>query len=297
MRALKMVRIIAVLFLAASMYFWYESQSNGHALTDLAAQDLICGDVIAPCQVGNRSYNILVPQGEGPFPAVIFFHGSGGSGASVIRDAALVAPLLQKGYALIAPSALDVTYSGGRRLSGWIWEGQRDGRDDYRFVQDVINDATSKFPIQEEDLIVAGHSNGATFVWYLACEGLDTRLRNFATIGGTPVRDRLLSCADVRPSFNLYHTHGTADSVVPVDGTQRTATWHGWLGAIEAVEMMAAASGCSEKEEIATSETTETTRWYGCQSGAEFRVDLNDGGHEIPTNWVETLFAWSQDLP
>ena len=61
--------------------------------------------------------------------------------------------------------------------------------------------------------------------------------------------------------------------------------------------MMAAASGCSEKEEIATSETTETTRWYGCQSGAEFRVDLNDGGHEIPTNWVETLFAWSQDLP
>ncbi len=289
-----MLRVASILIFALAVYFWYSAKATDIAFAYLAAPDLSCGSAKQPCMVGERSYNIIMPRGDGPFPAVLFFHGSGGNGAKVIRSPRVALNLLQSGYALIAPSALDITYSGGRRFSGWIWEGSREGRDEYGFIRSVMDDAVAKFPIRSEEMIVAGHSNGATLVWYLACAGIDNRLRDFAPIGGTPVRDRPLTCADAQQTFNLLHTHGRFDRVVPINGTQNETGFPGWQGAQEAVEMIAMAADCAE--DIAE-DAAPSTLVYQCFSGTEFRLDITDGGHEIPEDWAATVIAWSQNQP
>lgn len=235
---------------------------------------------------------MLVPKGVGPFPAVMFFHGSHGSGAGIINSPVIAEPLLRAGYALIAPSALDVTYSGGRRGSGWVFDGRRGDRDDYDFVQDVIDDAMTKFPIDGEDLIVAGHSNGATFVWYLACAGIDARFRHFAPVGGALMRDWPLSCVTVQPTFELLHTHGRSDTVVPIDGTRGTGRWRGWLGPEASLMLLTEAANCTERKERTLDQGTLSTRWHDCQAGAEFRLDVTDNGHEVPSAWAETVIMW-----
>ena len=189
-----MLRIASILLLLAAGFIWFGTDTERAELSDLARTDTPCGLLEQKCSVDGRTYNALIPRGAGPFPAVVFFHGSGGSGADVILHPDITEPLLRNGYAILAPDALDITYAGGNRSSGWIWQGQRHGRDDHQFVENVVSDAASRFPIDPENLIIVGHSNGATFVWYLACQNTDPRLKNFATIGGTPVRSRPLAC-------------------------------------------------------------------------------------------------------
>lgn len=289
---MKLLRVMTILILILAAFIWYTFPPAERRLDRLTTSDIACGGIENPCMVGTRTYNLLVPKGEGPFPAVVFFHGSFGSGAKIIRSPVIAEPLLRNGYALIAPSALDITYAGNRPSSGWIWEGQRGDRDDHRFVQDVVNDATSRFLIDGENLIVGGSSNGATFVWYLACAGVDSRLQHFAPVGGALVRDRPLSCATVQPDFAMLHTHGRNDTVVPVDGTQPTVTWHGWLGPEESLLMLTETANCAELEDHTPDQGVRSRRWYDCQSGAEFRLDITDNGHEIPSAWAETVMTW-----
>lgn len=141
----------------------------------LAAEGLECGYVDDPCVIGDRTYNVLVPNGDGPFPTLVFFHGSRSSGNHIASLRNLMDPFLARGYAVIAPTALDVDYANGIDGSGWIWEGERNGRDDCKYVRDVVDDAQQRFPLDAERLVLSGHSNGAFFVWYMACADIDPR--------------------------------------------------------------------------------------------------------------------------
>ncbi len=281
---MKTVRVALALLFFGALWVWYlPPQTEG-----LEATEYACGAPETPCTIGERSYHILVPKGEGPFPAVVFFHGSGQSGADVLGYNTVGQPLLERGYAIIAPDALDVTYADGKNSSGWIWEGRRGAKNDHQFARDVIADATARFLIEQDELIIAGHSNGATFVWYMACAGALPNQRDFATTGGTLVRGRLEKCAEVRRGFNLIHTHGARDQVVPADGSTSSGSWTGWLGAHESVDALAAASGCTRQETVAET----TTRWSRCRTTGDYRLVLGDGGHEIPQDWVATVTDW-----
>ena len=256
-----------------------------------AAKDQVCGTVARPCVVGQRTYAAAIPLGDGPFPVVLYFHGSGQSGAGALANGFLTDPLLKRGYAIIAPDALDIAYSDGPQGSGWIWEGQRGARDDYRFVHSVLSDAGQKFALRTDRVIVAGVSNGATFAWYLACADRFPKLRFFAPIAGTPVRGRPLNCDKVRPRFHLMHMHGTKDRVVPSDGSYGTGTWPGWLGAEEAVAGLADKAGCLKSETAQDGSATVTT-WKRCRAGNSLRVVLVPDGHHVPVDWADRVLDW-----
>ncbi len=258
-------------------------------------QETECGSVGNACVVGDRSYNLLLPRGDGPFPAVIFLHGSGSNGAAVISNSTITTPLLNRGYALIAPTGLDVKYSGNETSSGWIWEGRRNGRDDYRYLRKVISDVTGRFEIDPDKIVVAGHSNGATMVWYLACAGFDRRLKFFAPISGTPVRGWRRPCSRNQPEFSLLHMHGASDTVVPFKGTQPNNGFTGWLGAQEAVEDIANRARCKLSKQQGVPEAT-TTNWSDCIGQSQFRVALVPGGHSVPKAWGDTMLDWYEAL-
>ncbi len=290
-----LVRILSLLVLLMAGYVWYANPTAEKELARLTAPNPICGNIAQPCSIDGGAYHILVPHGTGPFPAVIFFHGSGSTGAHIINSRKVATALLQKGYALIAPNALDVTYINGERKTGWNWDGERNDRDDYRFAKDVIGDALTKFPVDAEKVVVAGHSNGATFVWYLACTGIDDRLRHFAPVGGTPQRGHLGGCAETQSDFHLFHTHGQNDKIVPLQGSRPT-TWSGWLGVLEAIKLLDVTTLCTGVSEGQSPGIVRSVRWDQCQSGTEFRLDIAEGGHTVPPQWVDAMVRWHNRL-
>ena len=226
---------------------------------------------------------------------VLYLHGSGQSGAGAIANGFLSDPLLRRGYAIVAPDALNITYSDGREGSSWIWEGRRGSRDDYRFMQTVLSDAAQKFRLDLDRLIVAGVSNGATFAWYLACADQFPNFRFFAPIAGTPVRGRPLKCASVRPRFHLMHMHGTKDRVVPSGGSYGSGNWPGWLGAEEAVANLADKAGCLKNETVQDGSATVTT-WRRCRAGNSLRVVLVPDGHHVPVDWADRVIDWYEEV-
>ena len=292
------LRIVSILIVATMGYVLYVSHWENIKFTYFTINpNPSCGNVDQPCMIGERSYNVVLPRGEGPFPAVLYLHGSNGSGEYVIQDFNVTRSFLENGYAVIAPSALDVVYIGGRTGSGWVWGSHEDGRDDYAFVRNVLDDASARFSIQAERTVIAGHSRGASFVWYLACAGFDTRVRHFAPVNGTPQRSRLLSCADTQAEFNLLHTHGAFDRVVPMVPSilSRSSGLGAWLGARETVDLIVGAAGCEEIETGTDDEEAQTLGQYMCASGTQLRLDRFLGGHVVPAGWSEKIVNWHQE--
>lgn len=181
-------------------------------------QTIECGAAGDPCVLNGRHYNVLLPEGEGRFPVFLFFHGSASTGDRSVTNSLLVGPALARGYAVIAPTALNVEYGNGTVDTGWVINGRQGSRDDYRFTRNVITDAETRFPIDTSRILTAGHSMGATYIWYMSCAAIDFRLSAFAPIGGTLYKGNFAPCDDMRPRYNLMHTHGTSDLVMPHNG-------------------------------------------------------------------------------
>ncbi|WP_377187461.1 alpha/beta hydrolase family esterase [Ruegeria meonggei] len=257
-------------------------------------QPLDCGSLGAPCDVAGRHYSALIPKGDGPFPVVLFFHGSGGTGQLAIQNSALVQPILERGYSIVAPTALEIDYATGPG-TGWVWNAENYDWNDFSFSSDVVNDAVKRFPIDPERIVVAGHSRGGSFAWYLACSEIDTRLRAFAPIGGTPVRGRPGPCQTSGLKFDVLHSHGYADTVIPFAGSGATIGWPGYLGAVETVEGMAVAINC-DTVKVSHAKGYDQRSYDGCAEDKNISVIAHPGGHGIPEIWVGLMLDWFDGL-
>ncbi|MFQ6548784.1 alpha/beta hydrolase family esterase [Aestuariibius sp. 2305UL40-4] len=271
-----------------------------------------CGGVDRPCLTPNGQYHIILPQGEGPFPAILYFHGTGGSGERVMTtfDNILVWPAIDEGYAVIAPTGqmsdfLDQTDNFRPiRTLGWAEGNEGETRNDSNFVREVLNDVAFTFPIDESRILTAGLSDGGEFAWYLACSDTDRRLRHFAPVAGTlspadeQVRSRSRSdtlrvCQNSRHAFHLFHTHGRNDRVVPYSGAAASRI-RGTAGVEDSVQTILDGRGCRSTDS-ATESGLDITRWTGCIAGQSYAIALHDGGHYIPRDWVKTVTAWHRE--
>ena len=289
----RLVRVFAIALVCATMVWAFANRPERPAHADLY-QPTECGDVGDPCAVGDRSYNILLPHGDGPFPAVLFFHGSRRSGAHTILNAELAKPVLERGYVLIAPTALEINYYNGPG-TGWVWRAGQSDRDDYAFASAVVEDAISRFPIDPDKILVAGASRGGSFAWYLACADINEHLRAFAPVMGTPVRGRPGPCETSQFDFDMFHTHGFQDAVIPFAGNGPFENWPGYLGAVEVVDSMAHLAGCDDLD-ISEQPSQVLRRWTGCSTGARVSVLGFVGGHVIPIGWAEVAIDWFEGL-
>lgn len=263
-------------------------------LADLA-QPYACGAPGEACAVNGRHYNALIPKGDGPFPVVLFFHGSKQSGDKTVRRQALMRPMLERGFAVIAPTALDVKYVSGPG-TGWIRNGQRGDRDDHRFVREVLDDIETRFPVDTSRIVTTGFSNGGIFIWYLACAQIDPRLTAFAPAAGTPVRNRPGPCKDTYQQVDLLHTHGTQDARVPYYGSGPRPGWPGYWGASEAIVHAAATAGCRDLS-MQTQERFTVQTWHGCGIPHSYSLATHQGGHATPAAaWAPMMLDWYEAL-
>ena len=150
-----------------------------------------------------------------PVPAVLFLHGAGGSGSGVLGMRRMVRDVTGRGYAVLAPDGLP--WRPGR--SGGIWSflpaSQREPvRDEAAFFAELVADASERYGIDPDRVLLAGFSAGGFMVTYLACAQPDA-FPAYAPIAGGFWRPHPVECAG---PVKLLHTHGFKDSTVPLEG-------------------------------------------------------------------------------
>ena len=163
------------------------------------------------------AYRVALPDRPAPpsgHPAVMFFHGAGGS-AQALGNAAMVDAFIARGYAVIAPDGLP--RPGSRFGPGWSFHPLRAKlRDERAFAREVLDDAAARFGVDRNRILLSGFSIGGSLVWYLACAdpGLAAA---YAPVAGAFWRPHpeMGSCAG---PVRLLHTHGWRDETVPLEG-------------------------------------------------------------------------------
>ena len=247
-----------------------------------------CNGVPGPCVVTGGSYHLLLPEGAtGGGPAVVFLHGYGGDGASVLANRPMLDEMLQRGYAVIAPDGQPREQGAGR---SWDFHPDRPARrDEIAFLIAVADDAAARYGLDRNRMLLAGFSIGGSMTSYLACAAPDA-FAAYAPVAGSFWRPHPESCAG---PVRLLHTHGTADQTVPMAGRQ-IAPGVVQGNVIEAMEIWRLADRC--RSDLPDAETAfgryRVRSWTDCAPGARLDLALHAGGHTIPEDWARLALDW-----
>ncbi len=243
-----------------------------------------CG-VEAACTVPSGEYRVRLPGGAKPserIGAILYLHGYGGTAENAIRNKALVRMASDLGVALIAPQGAD---------RSWSFPGSpQERRDDIAFVAAVLDDATRRLPIDPDKILASGFSVGGSMVWYLACN-LGDRFAGFAPVAGAFWEPLPQSCPGPEP--NLFHVHGTSDTVVPMAGraigdrARQGDVMEGW----KLWETKGACAGEVPESFSLERLGLECERRARC-NGKTLELCLHPGGHAFKAVWVAR--AWRE---
>ena len=265
------------------------------AVPGLAAGATQCtlGGFEQPCRAGDGEYRVLVPDGDGPFPAMVYLYGSGGRSAEITANPIFDAAVTGRGYALVVPTATDLTYVGGRRDTGWRLEGEPGaGRDDAAFVRAVIADAARRFNLDRHRILLAGQSRGGFLVWQIACRQPDT-VSAYAAHGAGwlgPLPERC--AAPVR----FLQTQGASDSLVPIAGLKRLEGNLALPPMDAALGLIARTDGCDPAPGQAVAfRNFQRFSWSGCTAGSRLDLLLHPGGHALPAIWFRAALDWFEE--
>jgi len=255
-----------------------------------------CDPVASACayEIGSGSYVARLPDGAGPFPAVVFLHGVGGTGEQTMRDVDLVENVVKRGYVFIAPTGQPRTL--GR--SGGTWNSRaRFGageRDDVAFLASVFDDAALRLDVDRGQILLGGFSNGAMMVWRMACDAPATAAA-YAPVSGLLWRPLPDSCAG---PAKLLHTHGWTDEVVPMEGRsiRNGAAVQGNL--FVGLKLLRDAFGCAfdQPDEAWLRDGFWRRAWTACAPGARLEFALHPGGHLIPKGWMDLALDWFESV-
>ncbi len=260
----------------------------------VASDAAACGPEGAACEVPLGSYRIVLPETAAPeagYPALLFFHGAGGSGARTLANTVMVDAFLARGWAVIAPDGLERPDS--RFGPGWFFHPARPAlRDELAFSREVLNDAAEQHLIDRGSVLMSGFSIGGSLAWYLACQD-PTVATAYAPVAGAFWRPHpaVGSCAG---PVRLLHTHGWRDETVPLEGRPlRSAdilqgdVFHGLL-------ILRDANGCTglRADEYDTDGAFWQRWWTRCSEGSALELALHAGGHVVPEGWAELALDW-----
>lgn len=246
-----------------------------------------CGEDPLPCALPDGGYHVALPDGASPFPAVVFLHGFGGSGEGALRNTAMVEALLARGYAVIAPDGQPRPGQTGR---SWDFHPQRPAtRNEAAFIQAVASDASRRFNLTRDRMVLAGFSIGGSMVSYLACAD-PARFAAYAPVAGSFWRPHPDGC---QGPVRLLHTHGWNDQTVPLEGREiRTGFVQGDV--FEALQIWRRANGCTAlpPDGFAVRAEFQIRSWTDCLPGARLDFALHPGGHLVPPGWADMLLDW-----
>lgn len=235
-----------------------------------------------------RTYLLHVPTGYQEHTSealVLNFHGHGSNAMQQERRSGMSLLADQQGFLVVYPQGV----IGPDGQTGWD-TGQR-GRprvNDVLFVSDLLTHLQSVLCIDPLRVYATGFSNGGGMTYVLACS-LAGRLAAFAPVSGSypPYPG---GCHPVRP-VPLLEFHGTADRVVPYDGSQSRQ----FLPILAWLQEWATRDGCTTGPTAFYTQGSVTgLEWTHCQGNAavvHFRIQGE--GHTWPSARFNVSFNMS----
>lgn len=248
----------------------------------LAAGDPGCGEERA-CELESGEYYIHLPKdrsADQPLGAIFYLHGHRGKAVNAIRNGNFQKMADDLGVAFVAVQGLNGTWS--------FPTAPRNLRDEAVFFEDVLQDLTDRFGVDRERTLLSGFSSGGFMTWYLACED-SHRFSGYAPIAGAFWEPLPRDCPTEPPY--LFHTHGTSDTVVPLEGR--------WLGdgkwkqgdVFESFAVWRRQNGLADTEpKTFTDGKLTCERWQPATGLLE--LCLHDGGHSVQASWIRR--AWTE---
>jgi len=245
------------------------------------AQD--CGPE-TPCEIDGGSYHLRLPDGDGPHPVLIWYHGHRGNGASIHRGGGLQRDFLEQGYALLAPNGFQAP---GRPRSYPARQGSP--RDDVAFTFKALEAAKTRASMDMDKVYAGGFSAGGSMAWLLACE-VGEQLAGMVSVAGALRRPNPTDCAGLQ-DLPILQVHGFGDGQVPFEG-RAIRDWH--QGSLwDSLERARQANGCrSNPDEIDIGDQFSSRVWDASCTGAPVRLDVHDGGHGLPKGWTARARAF-----
>jgi len=247
----------------------------------------------APCEISGGSYHIALPKGaQGPVPAVLFLHGWGSDGANALRNKDISPPMLERGYAFIAPDGLPrSTGEGGTWSFHPDWP---EARDEVAFLKSVVADAKTRHGIDPDRILLSGFSIGGSMTAYAACKDPQA-FDAYAPLGGNFWRPHPQGCAG---PVRMLHVHGWSDTTVPLEGRYLRNGDIAQGDVFSAFEVWRDANGCDAlRADSFDMEGYYWRRiWERCTPGSALELALFPGGHIIPEGWSEMVLDWYEGL-
>ncbi len=208
-----------------------------------------------------------------PTPLVLNFHGY----TQDPFQQALITGMLKKSddesFIAVHPLGLGVinSWNGGDCCG----EAAVQNVDDIGFVRDLIDELSQRLCIDRTRVFATGFSNGGFLAHRLACEASDV-IAAIAPVAGVL---GVSNCAPGRP-MPVMHFHGTADIVVPYNGS----TLLGFSSVEQTIDHWAFRNNCSQDSTVTfhNGDTTCETR-SGCDdNGPVTQCTIALGGHTWP---------------
>lgn len=237
----------------------------------------------APCEITGGSYHLVLPEGwdgKSPLPALVFFHGHRGSGASIFRSQGLRRSFAENGYLLIAPNG---AIRPGTDYRAWPARPNSGPRDDVAFILSVLDDVADRLPLETTQIYASGFSAGGSMAWMMGCYA-GSQFAGVASVAGA-LRRPLPNGPCPDPVASIVQVHGFADRQVPLEG-RGIRDWHQG-DVFQGLELLRRANACrSNPDTIEIGETFRCRTWTSCGTGGQ-KLCLHDGGHGLPQGWTD----------
>lgn len=219
-----------------------------------------------------RTFRVYRPATPAPRPGlVIDLHSSHTNGLLEELATRFDAQAGPRGWIVAYPDAI-----------GGEWEpfdccGQASAGD-VAFIGRLIDRLRSTDRVDPDRVYVTGLSRGAEMAYWLGCR-LSARVAAIAPVEGNMSDEHgnvgAVGCRPERP-VSVLAVHGTADSAIPIGGSDRFAPLTAVIGRWRQLD------GCSPAASVAAGGWTTTSAWR-CRADSEVRsVVVSGSGHTWP---------------
>lgn len=242
------------------------------------------------CKVASGYYMAYAPpewDRKSAIPVLMHFHGYQESAGDMLAREDL------KGFAARRKLLLIVPQGEGNR---WSHPGAPSKlRDEFAFIDQVLADLDTRYPIDHSRFLVSGFSVGAAMVWNLACYRGE-KFSAFLAIAGTfwtPQPDHCPSGAQ-----NLIQIHGVGDRTVPLEGRAIRSGSFRQGDVFRAMGMMRRANACQPEASRAIRDgVLACEQMSGCASGKTLEICFHPGGHDFDPSWLDHAWRMVEAMP
>jgi len=223
-----------------------------------------------------RAYRLYIPVSYDPNqPTALVFslHGFASNPGQQARFSGFDALAETEGFIAVYPQGAGLPLRWNAGIRGL---NAASPVDDVAFISDLLDHLAGELCVDPTRVYMTGLSNGGGMSHRLAC-ALAERVAAIGTVAGAYPLPEDDACAPSRP-VPVIAFHGTADPIVPYEGSRSLAAAAAWAAA------WAARNGCAPTpSSLPPSGSVSGVRYSGCAGGAEVVFyTVAGGGHTWP---------------